>query len=175
MTSAFSLTPARERDEYQTPDWLFNWAEARWGPYQVDLAATPENTKKELYIPRGMNSLAQPWHEWGTYGWLNPPYSNLTPWIRKAVLEAMEHNFHTTMLLPAPAGAEWTQELNSATELIFIVGRISFIRPNGVVAKGNTGGSVFAIFNPGRLGPPSVLFLGRDFIKKVGTRGTPLS
>lgn len=148
-TSHHSHTPHAERDEFRTPPWLYAWACNEWGPHTIDLAATPDNALCSEFYTKQDNALTQPWGDGGplSQAWCNPPYSDLNPWLERAT--SMPGDFPSvTMLLPAPQGASWISYLEHASELVFIVGRVSFIRPNGKPATGNTGGSIFARFVP---------------------------
>ena len=33
------------RDDWGTPDWLYQWCSVVWGPFDLDVAASAENTK----------------------------------------------------------------------------------------------------------------------------------
>ena len=140
-----SNTPPEEKDEAQTPPYLFNYAKARWTP-DIDLAASHENHKCSKYFTYEDNSLIQDWARSGSSGWCNPPYSNIPPWL----LKAAEHRdkFRTILLIPTPNGEAMYKIVEEyASELILIHGRISFVRPNGQKMTGNTRGSCFVVFD----------------------------
>lgn len=50
--------------------------------FTIDVAAAAHNTKCERYFDRAADGLIQPWSDESV--WCNPPYSDITPWIRKA-------------------------------------------------------------------------------------------
>ena len=85
--------------------------------------------------------------------WCNPPYSNINPWLDKAIAEA-ENGFNTVMLIPSLNGEIRDMTiLRHATNLIFIVGgygingRISFLSPlDGKAVNGNGRGSMLVRF-----------------------------
>ena len=138
-------TPEEERDEARTPLWLFKWLDERFH-FGVDLAATADNTLCPLYFDRAADSLEAHWHLCTSTGFLNPPYSNLGPWLLKAGRERWE-GFTTVMVIPAPNGEAHTRLLfDRATEIIDIVGRVNFLRPDGVDMKGNNRGTCVAVF-----------------------------
>ena len=160
MSYAHTNTPEEERAEYITPDYVLGYARLSWVPrerasnrtgqhvFDVDLAANDNNFRCEEYLSPEQNALTVDWHSYGKFGWLNPPYDDLAPWYTKAAVEANK-GFRTVMLVPTLNGASHDEiVLREATELRFIIGRISFIRPSGEVAPSNNRGSMFAIFGP---------------------------
>ena len=147
-----SLTPKNQRDTWRTPIGIYKYANMVWGPFDVDLAATDKNTQHPIYIDREKNSLRQNWREYGTKGWLNPPYSNITPWIEKAIKES-ERGFSTVMLIPTLNGeARDSLIIENAATLMFIIGRVAFINQYGNPVKGNPRGSMYAWFASGYYG-----------------------
>ena len=105
-----SKTPIEWRDEHRTPKYIFAYADRRWGPIKVDLAASSENPLCRYWITKDQDSLTACWHKIDQAGpamkdapiesgWCNPPYSQITPWIQKAIGEARS-DFTTIMLLP---------------------------------------------------------------------------
>lgn len=145
------------KDMYETPSYLYNYLNELRG-FDVDLAADSNNHQHPVYLTESLNT---PWRLYGTEGFCNPPYSNIPPWITKAILE-QSRGFTTTMLIPSFNGDLYYGDvLESASEIIQIIGRISFISPctylvgtssgfklikKGDLVKGNTRGSMVAIF-----------------------------
>lgn len=84
------------------------------------------------------------------YVWLNPPYSDITPFVRKAAAESAQQ-VGTVMLVPADTSVGWFSEaLSTASEVRFITaGRLSFINAvTGKPANGNNKGSMLIIWHP---------------------------
>ena len=147
-----STTPFDERDERQTPPYLFWFAEFTFGKCDIDLAATQDNSLCSTYFDRAFDGLAHPWHQLGNRGWCNPPYSQIAPWINGAIIEAA-HGFETIMLIPPPNGAArdaWV--FTHAHRLIFIVGRVKFPRPGAKKTSTGFQGSCLVQFGPGDKG-----------------------
>src|SRR5262249_44020432 len=74
------------RDDYHTPWPLFQRLEAKYGPFDLDAAALPENAKVARFFTPADDGLSQPF-----YGrvFLNPPYGNqIGRWVAKARHEA---------------------------------------------------------------------------------------
>jgi len=88
-----------------------------------DLAALPENTKAEKYYTPEDDALSQVWSYQG-WGWLNPPYDNITPWVKKCY----ESNMHVAMLVPASVGSNWWRDyVEDCARIYFLNGRIQFV------------------------------------------------
>ena len=137
-----SYTPTNERDEYETPGYLMEYIRRKWGPL-YDLACTEENAK---FVRFGfaIDSLKIDWHQWGVIGFCNPPYSDIEPWLEKAIREQAQ-GFTTVFLIPTPNGEQRDHLIAKASEIEFIIGRIAFLRPDGTEARGNTRGSCIVV------------------------------
>lgn len=139
-------------DERRTPDYFFKYLNRWCGPFDVDLAATYRNTKCEYYYDKSVNALSVSWHKEFPKGagFLNPPFSNIDPWIDKAIEEATK-GFVTTMIMEIPNG-EIRQEkiFNFATHFTWITGRIPYCTPDGVQEAGHKRGSCFIEFSASR-------------------------
>lgn len=147
-----SNTPQLKRDYWQTPPALFTALAAEFR-FQLDAAASPENTLCCQYITEKENTLTTDWRQYMVsergYAWLNPPYSNITPFVRKAAAEA--DLVGTVMLVPADISVGWFAEaLESVSEVRFITaGRIHFVNPvTGRTKAYNPKGSMLLIWHP---------------------------
>lgn len=149
-----SNTPVRERDTWRTPPKLFEWASKRYGNFDIDLAANAQNHLCPVWYGDGGrgDAFAEKWHEGynDTYpicrGWCNPPYSKISPWVDKAILETV-YGFETVMLIPAPNGEKYTQKLfQHAVSITWIIGRVGFVDSTGKIINGNPRGSVLVEF-----------------------------
>lgn len=146
-----SKTPAAERDCWRTPRWLFSWLNERFA-FDVDLAADENNALCAYFCTEESDALAQPWHRVWLRGFLNCPYSNVDPWLDKAIYE-QRRGFMTVMVFPSPNGEDrFGQVFSHASEIIDIVGRVHFLRPDGTECKQNTRGTSIYIFDPARMG-----------------------
>jgi phage N-6-adenine-methyltransferase len=150
MTAINSKTPVNEKDEWRTPPELFKWAYDQWGPFDIDLAANYCNGLLDQIFVLEDNAFIRDWNEHGFRGWLNPPYSDVKPWMQKAWDESRK-GFTTVMLVPTYNGGQYWFDLviGRAAEIYNIEGRISFLRPDGTIAKGNSLGSCFLVYRPG--------------------------
>lgn len=122
-------------DNWETPQWLFNFARERYGDFQLDVCATHSTNKCSKYYTETENSLIQPWTE---LNWCNPPYSNIRPWVEKAALET-NLGHRTVMLLPADFSTRWFKIVwDLSSEILILNKRIQFV--------GATGAPKFASF-----------------------------
>ncbi|BCO13711.1 hypothetical protein RIMD111065_20670 [Aeromonas hydrophila] len=92
------------------------------------------------------------------WAWLNPPYSDIGPWVEKAI-EQQGRGIGTVMLVPQDTSTEWYPG-ERASEVLHITGyhdengkwrngRVSFInKATGEEMKGNPKGSMLLIFAP---------------------------
>jgi len=114
-------------DTWATPVWLFEYAEERYGKFDLDVCAADDSYKCKPYYTIEQNSLMQPWRR---FNWCNPPYSNITPWVEKAALEANCGNA-TVMLLPADFSTRWFKLVwDTSSEILIINRRIKFVGAN---------------------------------------------
>ena len=65
--------------------------------------------------------------DWGSCNFLNPPYSQIMAWLKKAIIEHQKGKA-IVALLPSRTGTAWFHEcvLPHATEIRFIRGRLQF-------------------------------------------------
>lgn len=89
-------------DDYYTPAWIFE----RMGlEFDIDVCAPPGGIPwipAKRYFTQADDGLLQPWE--GRV-WMNPPYSQATPWVRRFI----EHG-HGVCLVPH-AKAQWHSAL----------------------------------------------------------------
>lgn len=144
---------------WSTPQEIVEWMESEFGEYDLDAAASQENAVCEKFYSKETNCLKRWWGS-NKHVWLNPPYSNPTPFIKKAI-EQMEHNNQIDVLLPADNSTAWFYEAQkNAAEIIWITGevyeeggveysrtgRIAFVSGlTGEPVQGNNKGSVIFV------------------------------
>ncbi len=159
-----SNTPGEIRDLWQTPKFVFDYYNKRFG-FEWDVAASSANKLCDRFIDEEYDSLGES-TLWGWSNWCNPPYSDITPWVSKAV-DQMKSGKLTVMLIPADTSVKWFKiAFENCTECHFISGRLSFI--NAETQKpvsGNNKGSVVFIFDPKSPVKQSVHLIDRDSMK----------
>lgn len=147
-----SKTPLDQRDLWRTPPALFASLNAEFC-FQLDAAAAPHNALCRKFITAEQNTLETPWADYLSipgYVWLNPPYSDITPFVKKAAVES-SNQIGTVMLVPADTSVGWFKEaIQTASEVRFITaGRLAFINPvTGKPVSGNNKGSMLIIWRP---------------------------
>lgn len=72
---------SKASDVRETSPANFKHMSDLYGPFDLDVCATPQNAKCEEYYTKEQDGLKCLW-----YGkvWCNPPYSNIRPWVCKA-------------------------------------------------------------------------------------------
>ncbi|MDG9954488.1 phage N-6-adenine-methyltransferase [Enterobacter roggenkampii] len=147
-----SKTPLDQRDLWRTPPALFASLDAEFC-FQLDAAAAPHNALCRKFITAEQNTLEMPWADYLNvpgYVWLNPPFSDITPFVKKAADESA-NQIGTVMLVPADTSVGWFKEaIQTASEVRFITaGRLAFINPvTGKPVSGNNKGSMLIIWRP---------------------------
>lgn len=147
-----SKTPLDQRDLWRTPPALFSSLNAEFC-FQLDAAAAPHNALCRKFITAEQNTLETPWADYLNvpgYVWLNPPYSDIMPFVKKAATESA-NQIGTVMLVPADTSVGWFKEaIQTASEVRFITaGRLAFINPvTGKPVSGNNKGSMLIIWRP---------------------------
>lgn len=171
-----SNTPADIKDLWQTPKFVFDYYDRRFN-FNIDMAASSKNHLCKYYLTEQMNSLdpstvsAAIKTVWmmkkSPAIFLNPPYSNLNPWVDSAIKCSNNHKVPVVMLIPADTSVKWFKKaFDNCTECHFISGRLSFI--NAETQKpvnGNNKGSVVFIFDPKSPIKKSVHLINRDDMK----------
>lgn len=123
----------RSKQDYQTPPEFLEAVKKRLhiDRFAIDLAASPENTAADVYFTEQVDSLKQDWasrtHMSCGWGWLNPPFGNIAPWVQKAAMEAC-NGAHVAMLVPASVGANWwTAWVEGYAYQSYLNGRLTFV------------------------------------------------
>ena len=112
-------------DLWPTDQRFFDKMNRKYGPFDVDVCATPENAKCARFFTAAMDGLQQ---RWQGRCWMNPPYGKtIGRWIRKA-WEASTAGATVVCLLPARVDTQWWQDyvLHYAAVVDFIRGRLRF-------------------------------------------------
>lgn len=169
-----SKTPLEQRDLWRTPPALFASLDAEFC-FQLDAAAAPHNALCRKFITAEQNTLETPWADYLSipgYVWLNPPYSDITPFVKKAAAESA-NQIGTVMLVPADTSVGWFKEaIQTASEVRFITaGRLAFINPvSGKPVSGNNKGSMLIIWRPYPRTHCHFATVGRDELMAFGAK-----
>jgi len=79
--------------------------------------------------------------EWTKDVWMNPPYSQVEKWIKKAYDEREKHNITVTVLSYAKTDTKWWHDyvLGKGAEIFFLKGRVNFFKDGVPVTNKKTG------------------------------------
>lgn len=157
--SNFSKTDPRHKDYWATPQWAVKGLVkfccdiglTTKQQATLDVCASEVNAKCNFFIDEEMDSLNTDWGECELC-WLNPPYSNVRPFLEKAVAETVNGNT-TIALLKNDCSTKWFEYgLKHAEAVIFITGgRVGFISAlSGESVGGNNFSSMVFVFSPRR-------------------------
>ncbi len=113
------------KQDWATPDYIFEWADEKFGPITLDVCATANNTKCSTYFSTEVDGLVMDWH--GTC-WMNPPYgADITHWVKKAAEESRTGQTKVIGLLPARTDTKWWHDYVAPyCNIYFLQGRIKF-------------------------------------------------
>jgi phage N-6-adenine-methyltransferase len=121
--------PGRSEQVVETPEAFIKAVKTRLGVpnFAWDLAASKENAKAPAYWTEKDDSLSRPWSPIFGWSWLNPPYSDITPWVKKCWEEA-QRGSQIACLVPASVGSNWwATYVHDKAYVTFLNGRITFV------------------------------------------------
>ena len=128
-------------DLWATPQDFFDRCSAEFGPFDLDVCASPENAKCENYFTKDQDGLSQ---EWTGRCWMNPPYGReIGQWMRKALESAMG-GATVVCLVPARTDTAWWHDYAAKGTVRFLRGRLRF----GGSKNSAPFPSALIIFNP---------------------------
>ena len=115
-----------DRSDWETPQDFFNRLN-RIYEFTLDVCATAENTKCNLYYTPEDDGLSQSWKY--HVCWLNPPYGReISAWMRKAYLETKKGNCRVVALIPARTDTKWWHRyVMKAATIGLVKGRLTFV------------------------------------------------
>lgn len=182
--SNFSKTDPRHKDYWSTPQWavdgLVRFCADKGLITQriatLDVCASELNAKCDVYIDEETDTLVTDWGN-DELCWLNPPYSNVRPFLEKAVAETANGNA-TIALLKNDCSTKWFDyAVNHATAVIFITnGRIGFVSAlSGESFGGNNFSSVAFLFAPqgnANLIKPRTYYVSKQHLEDLSNERT---
>lgn len=128
-----TIDRANSSGDIWTP-WAFVHAvEEKFGKLDWDLACTVDNMKAiRGYTYPEFNALTANWNQirnilkgGGALLYLNPPFSNITPWAHKCA-EERKLGAEILLLVPASVGANWFWNFVAPEARVYSVGRMVF-------------------------------------------------
>jgi phage N-6-adenine-methyltransferase len=148
-------TIERESDLWRTPDALWRELHDEFR-FDIDLAALVETSKLDACFapdhptPHMRCALSAQWLcAFRRVGFCNPPYSNIEPFVAKAVDEASRRNgFTSVFLLPYSPDVRWWSHVEHAVEIRRIPHRVRFLLRDGRPLGSPTFPSCVVVFRP---------------------------
>ena len=113
---------ASNTDLWETPQDFFDRYNEKFG-FTIDVCATPENAKCEVFFTKEQDALKQ---KWEGVCWMNPPYGRtIKDWMKKAY-EASLQGATVVCLVPARTDTKWWHDFAMKGTIEFIKGRLKF-------------------------------------------------
>jgi len=134
---ATTTNPGAWRSSHYSDEW-YTPAEipAAIGGFDLDPSAGPSNHAK-VNIRQPECGLTVPW---GGRVWLNPPYSNVHDWMERLIA----HNDGVALVNARPE-TQWFQRAACAARgVLWLKGRVNFLRPDGVATHPPVGSVLLA-------------------------------
>ena len=116
-----------QTDEWYTPAWLFDCLGVT---FDLDPCCPHPNlwVPTKRHLTKDDDGLSEDWHG---HVWLNPPFgkrNGIVPWLDRLI----EHG-DGVALVPNRTATDWFQDAaNKADVLLFVRGKIKFLRDNGL-------------------------------------------
>jgi site-specific DNA-methyltransferase (adenine-specific) len=123
------LVFSHQSDEYITPKWLFDKLNECYH-FTLDPCANIINHQCDKYYTMEDDGLSKSWVNENVF--INPPYSNIKAWIKKAHDESyISRKNYYVLLVPSRTDTRWFHDyvLDCAIEVNFIRGRLKFDNP----------------------------------------------
>lgn len=117
------------RQDWETPQALFDFAASKFGPFDIDVCATVENAKCQKFFSPDENGLS-PECLWAGKCWMNPPYGReIKHWVAKAVDSVRAGvALRVVCLLPARTDTNWWHDyVLPFGDVMFLRGRVRFV------------------------------------------------
>jgi len=130
MTHKRSDEIATPKGEWATPTPLFQVIDAAYGPIEIDLAATEENSKCNLFFDKELDTFKQDWGACGI-GFLNPDYSRgvIDRFMKKTFTETRKKGTRVVILIPLAGDTDWFDRyvMHGAAVTHLVHGRVGFV------------------------------------------------
>lgn len=121
------LANIKIQDNYGTPPSLYAQACQKYNIFPtLDVCATEQNAKCSKFITEKEDSLLFQWEE--TF-FMNPPYSKVEKFMKKAYYQHLKHGVEGLCLIFAKTDTKfWHNFVENKAEVHFIKGRIKFYK-----------------------------------------------
>jgi len=141
-----------KNDEWETPSTFYNKLNNAYH-FTLDPCATHENHTCVKYYTVEEDGLSQSWKNETVF--INPPYSNIGAWIKKAAEEYTTNGATAIMLMPARTDTKYWHDyiMKHASTIYFIKGRLTFGNAGRKTSYPAPFPSVVVVFGGLRWGP----------------------
>jgi phage N-6-adenine-methyltransferase len=114
-----------DNQSIETPQSFFEAVEEYFNiSFKYDMAASEENAKCLRYYTKEQDALNSTWPD-GGWCWLNPPFNNLTSWVKKCYQQSKEGNNQAQIISIWPLSSDINQLLAWQQASIYIIhGRV---------------------------------------------------
>lgn len=152
-----------DKDNYGTPDWVYEWANYIYGPFDLDAASSETNKRCMRFFTKEDDALTRAWD--AKKVWCNPPYSikggSILAWVNKAIKEVVDGNANRVcLLIPADSSTRYYERCyDNAMHIVKFKGRLKF--KGAPKNKPCPHPSMLVVFDAVNYGPAST-FLKRD-------------
>ena len=121
MSDLTDIMFSSETDEWSTPQWLYDALNKEFG-FTLDPCSNGNAKCERFYVPAD----APLNRDWGTETvFMNPPYSDVADWMRKAYGAAQE-GATVVCLIPSRTDTDWWHRYAMKGEIRLLRGRLKF-------------------------------------------------
>lgn len=111
-------------DIWETPQEFFEELNTEFH-FTLDACANKDNAKCERYFSEEENGLSKSWG--GEVVFCNPPYSNISEWVKKCYYESIKPGTIVVLLIPARTDTRYFHDyIYHRSEIRFVSGRLKF-------------------------------------------------
>jgi len=126
MKSIQHLLNIQKQDNYGTPADMFEDAKVKYEIYPtLDVCAGIDNHKCNFFYSKYDDGLTKEWRE---DFFMNPPYSEVNKWMKKAYFDTRQYKSNALILIYAKTDTHWWHSyVENKAEVYFIEGRVKFL------------------------------------------------
>jgi hypothetical protein len=132
-----------ESDEWYTPKYVFDALDCE---FDMDVAAPVDRTyvtvPAKTFITEGSLNM-----KWNGFVWMNPPFggrNSKTVWLEKI----KEHGSGIGLTPDRTSAPWWQKAARQVRGVLFVDGKIKFLRPDGTTGKSPSTGTALLAYGP---------------------------
>lgn len=166
-------TGKKGRQNWATPRAFFDWLNAVFGPFVVDVCAEDWSAKCPTYYTKKIDGLSQNWARdvlaidpSGKSKWFcNPEFDGPDAWLEKGYGHARYDGVGGLYVLPASTDVGWFHDFAALGDIVLLRGRLNFDPPPDYVPPidkktgkplktGNNAGTMLVLYDPEEIKMP---------------------